>query len=246
MKVADGVEMLKVTANTMGRTNTIYPTVVWDDETMVLVDAGYPGPLLRGAMEKAGLHFERISKIIITHHDIDHIGGLPGILNELPGKVEVLAHEGEKPYIQGEKRPIKFTPERMAQIEKQLSSLPEDQAKALKAVFGTHAKAGVDKTIADGEKLSYCGGITVIYTPGHTPGHTCLYLNQSKTLVTGDAMNLVDGKLIGPNPEYTYDMDLAMQSLKKLTEYDIENVICYHGGLYKGDANRRIAELANG
>jgi hypothetical protein len=41
-------------------------------------------------------------------------------------------------------------------------------------------------------------------------------------------------------------MDVAIQSLKKLTQYDIEAVICYHGGLYREDVNRRIAELANG
>jgi len=33
----------------------------------------------------------------------------------------------------------------------------------------------VDKTLEDGEELPFCGGITVIHTPGHTPGHICLY-----------------------------------------------------------------------
>jgi glyoxylase-like metal-dependent hydrolase (beta-lactamase superfamily II) len=45
---------------------------------------------------------------------------------------------------------------------------------------------------------------------------------------------------------FTYDIDLAIKSLKKLIQMDIENVICYHGGLYKGNANQRIAELAKG
>ena len=33
--------------------------------------------------------------------------------------------------------------------------------------------------------------------------------------------------------------------MKKLMEYDIETVICYHGGIYKGDVKKRIVELAN-
>jgi len=37
---------------------------------------------------------------------------------------------------------------------------------------------------------------------------------------------------------------LCIKSLKKLTEYDIETVICYHGGLYNRDVNQRISELS--
>ena len=35
------------------------------------------------------------------------------------------------------------------------------------------------------------------------------------------------------------------KSIQKLMQYDIETVICYHGGMYSGNANKRIAELAN-
>ena len=60
-----------------------------------------------------------------------------------------------------------------------------------------------------------------------TPGHICLYLNQSKILITGDALIAVDGELQGPNLQATYDMNAALKSLKKFTQYDIETVICY-------------------
>jgi hypothetical protein len=43
----------------------------------------------------------------------------------------------------------------------------------------------------------------------------------------------------------TFDIGLSKKSLKKLAEYDIEKVICYHGGLYKDKVNQRIEELAN-
>ena len=35
---------------------------------------------------EGGASLERIDKIIITHHDRDHIGSLRNILNELPQK----------------------------------------------------------------------------------------------------------------------------------------------------------------
>jgi len=115
----------------------------------------------------------------------------------------------------------------------------------MEMLFANPPKASVDTAVADGEVLPYCGGITVIFTPGHTPGHICLYLNQSKTLITGDAFVAVDGEFRGPNPQATYDMDSALKSLKKLKHYDIETVICYHGGVYNDDANECLAELAS-
>jgi len=177
-----------------------------------------------------------------THRDIDHIGSLPDILRESPHKVEVLSHEEEMPYIEGRKPLIIVDREHLS---KMLASLPEEQHQQMEMLFANPPKASVDTAVADGEVLPYCGGITVIFTPGHTPGHICLSLNQSKTLITGDAFVAVDGEFRGPNPQATYDMDSALKSLKKLTHYDFETVICYHGGVYSDHANERLAELAS-
>jgi glyoxylase-like metal-dependent hydrolase (beta-lactamase superfamily II) len=243
MQVAKGLEMLEITANLMGRQMTIHPALIWDEDTVILVDAGFPGqfPQFREAMEKAGVPSENLAKVVLTHQDIDHIGCLPDLLKESSQKVEVLASEVEKPYIQGEKPLIKIE-KAMARLD----DLPPEQRERFKRVFTNPPKAPVDRTVADGEELPFCGGITVIHTPGHTPGHISLYHQPSKTLIAGDALVVVDGQLSGPVPQHTLDMDVAIQSLKKLTQYDIEAVICYHGGLYREDVNRRIAELANG
>jgi hypothetical protein len=37
----------------------------------------------------------------------------------------------------------------------------------------------------------------------------------------------------------------AILSSNKLAAFNIERVICYHGGLYAGNATRRIAEIAH-
>jgi glyoxylase-like metal-dependent hydrolase (beta-lactamase superfamily II) len=63
--------------------------------------------------------------------------------------------------------------------------------------------------------------------------------------VAGDAMNVNDGVLVGPNPVFTFDMKQATESLKKLSKYDIQTVICYHGGVFKDNPNERIVEIAN-
>jgi glyoxylase-like metal-dependent hydrolase (beta-lactamase superfamily II) len=244
MRLADGVEMLELPIRSFTGKNIIHPTLTWDDDTVVLVDAGFPGQLqqIREAMARAGVSFDRLDKVIVTHQDIDHTGGLPDIILESSHKVEVLSHEEEKPYIEGRKPLIKMN---QARLSKRLVSLPEEQRQQAEALFANPPKASVDTAVADGEILPYCGGITVIFTPGHTPGHICLYLNKSKILVTGDALVAADGELRGPNPGATYDMDAALKSLKKLTRYDIETVVCYHGGVYRDNPNKRLAELAS-
>lgn len=243
VRIADGIEMLEISCNLMGRTSKIYPVLIWDDKDIVLVDTGFPSQLekFKEAVRKLYLPFERISKILLTHQDIDHVGSLANIVKELDRKkVEVIAHEVEKQYITGEK-----TPTKLAQLEKNKDSLTDDRKgfyEILKNSFA-NSKTNVDRTVGDGDVLQYCGGIKVIYTPGHTPGHICFYHAGSKTLIAGDEMNIEDGHLIGPSERNTYDMDEAVKSLKKFTQYDIRNIVCYHGGLYKDNANEAILEL---
>jgi glyoxylase-like metal-dependent hydrolase (beta-lactamase superfamily II) len=62
------------------------------------------------------------------------------------------------------------------------------------------SKVNVDRTLKDGEELPYCGGISVIFTPGHTLGHICLYHKQSKTLIAGDILDIDGGKLVTAKP----------------------------------------------
>jgi glyoxylase-like metal-dependent hydrolase (beta-lactamase superfamily II) len=236
VKIADGIYMLEISANIMGMQRGIYPTLIWDKDTVILVDTGFPGqvPLIREVIENVGVSFESLNMVILTHQDIDHVGSLSDILKELPNSIEVLAHKEEKAYIQGEKLSVK-----VAQLEANLNSLTLEMKaiyEKLKAFYENN-NSKVSKTITDGEELPYCSGITVIYTPGHI----CLYLKHCKTLIAGDTLYVEGGLLVRAAQSTNFDMELSLKSLKKLTKYDIEKVICYHGGLYEGDANKRIA-----
>ena len=107
MLVAPGIEMLELSAVMMNGPGSLYPTLFWDRKEAVLVDAGLPGmlPQLFEAVKQAGVSKEKLSRIIITHHDLDHIGSLNELQKALTQRVEVLAHAAEAPYIQGERVP---------------------------------------------------------------------------------------------------------------------------------------------
>lgn len=235
MKISEGAAMLELNVQSFG----LNPTLIWDDETALLVDTCMPGQLeqIREAMLKAGVPFDRLKAVILTHQDIDHIGSLPEIVQESGHRIEVYAHELDKPYIEGTLPLIKADRTRMSSEAWEL--LPE----TVKFLYSNPPKAKVDKTLADGQELPYCGGIRVIFTPGHTPGHISLYLKQSKTLVAGDAMICVNGNLSGPVQRNTLDMDVAHHSLEKFLDLDIEKAICYHGGLSHVDVNDQLKNL---
>ncbi|MCQ6558706.1 MBL fold metallo-hydrolase [Paenibacillus mendelii] len=236
MNIADGTAMLELNIQGFG----LNPTLIWDDETALLIDTGMPGQLkpIREAMREAGVPFDRLKAVILTHQDLDHIGSLPEIVQESGHRIEVYAHELDKPYIEGTLPLIKADRTRMS--NEAWESLPE----TVRHLYANPPKAKVDKTLEDGQELPYCGGIRVVFTPGHTPGHISLYLKQSRTLVAGDAMVCVNGNLSGPLQRNTLDMDKALHSLEKFLELDVEKAICYHGGLSHVNVNEQLKKLA--
>lgn len=245
MKIENGIYMLEIESNATGKPTTIYPTLIVHNDSLILIDTGFPGVLnqICEAIEKEEQEFSKLDTIIFTHQDIDHIGNVAEILNKVPGNIKIFSHEEEKAYINGEKTPVK-----LAMLESNLESLPDNMKaahKMLKAGFQNN-KVNIDETLTDGEELPYCGGMTVIHTPGHTPGHICLYFKSLKILIAGDIFAVSDGKLLRGNENYNFDNKKNKKSIEKLMKYDIETVICYHGGMYKGNVNKRIAELANG
>ena len=241
LKITDGIGMLEITMNSMGRETKIYPTLIWNKNSALLIDTGLPNSIskIKTAVENQGVPFKNIETLIITHQDIDHFGGANEIVQEIVN-IKVRAHKEDIPYIQGEKRLVRLN----SKFMDGLSNLPEEQKEKVLDMFENNPVM-VDNDISDTEKLDCFGGIIVIHTPGHTPGHVCLYHEPSKTLIAGDALNISEGKLVGPNLQILTDEDgkTALNSLEKLDNYDIDNVVSYHGGFFKNATNQTITDL---
>ena len=241
MKLSKGVAVLDIAVTVMNEPAVIYPVLIQDESSNILVDTGYPGDSsfqqLTKALEGIGIQLKDLTGVILTHQDLDHIGGLPSLKAQNPG-LKIWAHTVEKSYVEGEKKLVKISPAVLENLKK----MPQEMSKRLLYVFENPPTAPVDITVDDGQRLDCCGGITVIHTPGHTPGHICLYLHASKTLIAGDALTAHEGKLLGPVPEHAEDFAQAMASLEKLLALDIERIVCYHGGVVECGA-ARIKEI---
>jgi glyoxylase-like metal-dependent hydrolase (beta-lactamase superfamily II) len=242
MQLGKNLEALEVPMRLGANASTIYPVLLWDKKDgATLIDTGVPGSekAIEEHLQRLGLGWKDIRRIIITHQDIDHIGGASAAVKA--SNAEVLAHRDDIPYIQGERRLLKADPDR---IEKMVQNVPEERREAVRRIFSDPPKVHVTRALADGEKLPYGGGIVVIHTPGHTPGHISLYLEADRLLISGDALRAENGVLQGPSPGATADLALATASLRKLLDYPIDRVLCYHGGLANRGALARLRELA--
>lgn len=85
-----GSAVLEIETAVLGHAQRIYPALLWGDGSAVLVDSAYPGKegeLLDGAKLVLG-STEPIAALLITHQDIDHIGG---------GKASSRCSEGPSP-----------------------------------------------------------------------------------------------------------------------------------------------------
>jgi glyoxylase-like metal-dependent hydrolase (beta-lactamase superfamily II) len=170
-----------------------------------------------------------LRRIIFTHQDLDHVGSGAALVRQSGARV--LAHAADAPYIEGELRPLKVTPEML------------ERRPQMREVLQRLEPVGVDELLEDGGRLDLAGGLRVIFTPGHTPGHLSLYLERSKVLVAGDALTAEGGSLNGPNPSMTLDVGEAARSLRRLAELDVQTVVCYHGGVVSEDANGQLQRV---
>jgi glyoxylase-like metal-dependent hydrolase (beta-lactamase superfamily II) len=244
--VDQGIAMLSISSPVLGRTETVHPVLLSDDRDIVLIDTGFPRQLeqLHTAARSCGVHLDRLNRVIITHQDIDHIGNVQDIVEGSSSPIEVSTHALEKPYVQGEKRLLRFTDEAIASLDRMPEHVPESFKKGLKALMLNPPRVKVDRLLEEGEVLPWCRGIVVIETPGHTPGHVSLYHKSSRTLIAGDALTVQDGRLCGADPKTTLDRPMAHASIQKLAGFDIKSIICYHGGIFRDNVMERLSELA--
>ena len=179
---------------------------LWEWEAGVtLIDAGFPqhGPLIQETLLQHNYPLHRVKRIIVTHVDLDHTGGLAHLKRAT--RARIACHAAEKAFME---EPAKRYPANI------FARLPYWMLTQLPAY--QHRPVSPDELLLDGQLLPE--GFTVIHTPGHTPGHISLLHKKRRLLITGDALSNRGGKLRKPLPIYTPDMKNALRSLWKLAK----------------------------
>ncbi len=227
----DRILQVSITMQFVNIGNTVHPTLLWDDNNIVLVDCGFIGslPLLEDELRRHDLSVDQLTGLVLTHHDHDHMGAAAAVKEANPN-IRIYCSPAEAPFISAQEKPL-----RLCQAEEMQKMLPPEQqafGKAFCDLLRRVEPVQPDVLLSDGERLDWCGGCRVIATPGHTPGHKSLYMENASIVITGDAIALEEGRPVIANPQFTLDMKQATESLEKLLTMKAKTYYCYHGGVY--------------
>ena len=150
--------------------------------------------------------------VVTTHIHWDHIGGHKYFEN-------IAVHEAEKDWLS-----IKF-PIPLQAVKHNLVCKPCDFPLDFSIDSYQLPKISPQQILHDGDCLDLGERkITVIHTPGHSPGHCCFYEPERKYLYSGDL--IYSGCLDAFYP--TTDPKLFWQSVKKIQHLDVERVLPAH------------------
>jgi glyoxylase-like metal-dependent hydrolase (beta-lactamase superfamily II) len=205
------------------------------EDGLALVDSGLPRrkDAILGVVAGIARQPADLKHILITHYHVDHMGSLADLKGACDAKSYV--HPADSPVVRGDEpqpgpNPSSLLGKLVGPVLARLS--PEPPA------------AAVDVEVQDGEELPIAGGIKVLHTPGHTPGHLAFLLHRrGGVLFVGDAAANVF-RLGPPFGMYTVDREQAKESIRKLAGLEFD-VACFgHGSVLKGEANLRFRRLA--
>ena len=95
--------------------------------------------------------------------------------------------------------------------------------------------------LRDGDLLPVAGGLRVVHTPGHSPGHVALLHEPSRTLITGDSIFNVTLRGLMVSPRFLCaDFVMTQQTAHRLGELEYDVAAFTHGKELTDGARERI------
>jgi glyoxylase-like metal-dependent hydrolase (beta-lactamase superfamily II) len=183
------------------------PTLI--DPGMVVDELNEPClERLLSSIRKDGFRPEDIKLIILTHSHPDHAGAAQNIIEMSSARLG------------------------LHQLEDEFSRTIGAQ---LARLFGVRsAEIKPDFFLKEGELHLGKGSeirLTILHTPGHSPGSISLYWPQGKALISGDVVfDMSVGRVDIPGG----DGRLLKESIEKLSKLDVEYLLPGHMGIVAG------------
>jgi glyoxylase-like metal-dependent hydrolase (beta-lactamase superfamily II) len=172
-----------------------------DDGEVTLVDAGFPvnGRQLRRELADAGIAPGDIDRVLLTHYDLDHVGGLARLVPELDAPAYL--GEADLALLRGAWDPPWLHHKGLFHRGlRRLHRLP----------------SGIElRAVTDGDDI---GAFTAYHTPGHNPGHTVFVHEPLGVALLGDLVWSKPRGLVTPIWLDSYDMHTLRSSIRSFAE----------------------------
>ena len=212
MKIIDNVYVVPgVVAN---------PYIIVDAEGLTVIDAGMPRneKKILAYVASLGKSARDVKRILLTHSDVDHVGSLAALktatgARTYASQIEAAAIAAGKP-----SRGINSSGFSLRRL-----------MFALMRPFFKAAPVQVDEIVSDGQVLPMLGGLRVVETIGHTPGHISLFAPAIGVLFCGDSMVTDINGIQGSRPGVTWDEARAKESARKQSMLGARIVCSGHG-----------------
>ena len=197
-----------------------------EDDVLTLVDTGMPwhSGAIREEIQDAGFEPADVSRILVTHFDLDHVGGL----NAFDGVEAVFVGARDADFV-AKRRSPPFTNRKTA-----LQRVTEMVRPAPRTPI---------TPVEDGDEI---GSFRAIHTPGHTLGHTAYVSTDLDVAFVGDLV-LSDGSALRPSPWYlSQDPEAVGSSIAILDDAmpAVDIVAPGHGEPLVDGGYGAVAELA--
>ncbi|HEY4887168.1 MAG TPA: MBL fold metallo-hydrolase [Candidatus Dormibacteraeota bacterium] len=218
-----------------------------DGDEADLLDCGMNSDESVAAIEQALAHIgaRRLRRLVVTHIHPDHYGAAGIFAGE--GLADLYIHRLEVPLVHPRYVELEHL---VKEVHKYLrvNGVPADDAEVLsnsQRALSQLVKTAEPSVQLDGAEQLQMGrrNLRVEWTPGHSPGHICLYDRQEKLLFAGDHMLPELSPNIGLHPQSTPDpLHEYLDGLRRLAAYEPALILPSHGRPFT-DATARVQVL---
>jgi hydroxyacylglutathione hydrolase len=197
---------------------------------------GAPTEFLAPAMKEIGLDLGDVDYVLNTHGHMDHLGG-NAEMKDVGAEIAIHSADAERT------RSNQGHVDRSAAGLNMLGlgdKLPAREAMLLRLLG---REVGCDRLLEDDDVVDLGSDVklTVVHTPGHTPGAVCYYWEAAGILITGDSIQ-ARGSRVGGMPVLE-DPSTYAASLKKAEGVQPSTLLMGHA--FKG-ADGDLGPVATG
>jgi Zn-dependent hydrolases, including glyoxylases len=218
-----------------------------DGDEADLLDCGMNSDESVARIKEAVAHIgaKRLRRLVVTHIHPDHYGAAGVFAGE--GLADLYIHRLEVPLVHPRYVELEHLVKEVHTYLR-VNGVPADDAEVLsnsQRALSQLVKTAEPSVQLDGAESLEMGRrhLRVEWTPGHSPGHICLYDEKEKVLFAGDHMLPELSPNIGLHPQSTPDpLHEYLDGLRRLAAYEPELILPSHGRPFK-DAPARVKVL---